>query len=151
MNEIGEMVEGCWLDLSRHYPMIDLDEFIIMPNHIHGIIIITDEPVRPSVVVDQPEAGVGATLVVDQSGAGTRPAPTNPTLGDMMMAFKSITTHEYIIGVKQSGWPPFEKRIWQRNYYEHIIRSEEELLRVRDYINGNPLRWDLDEENLQKG
>jgi len=61
--------------------------------------------------------------------------------------FKTMTTNAYIRGVKTSGWPPFDRRVWQRNYYEHIIRSEAELDRIRAYIANNPLKWALDMEN----
>lgn len=59
----------------------------------------------------------------------------------MIQAFKSITTHEYIKGVKQSGWIPFTGKLWQRNYYEHVIRDEDSYLKIADYINTNPLKW----------
>ncbi len=58
-----------------------------------------------------------------------------------------MTTNEYIIGVKQHGWPSFPGKLWQRNYYEHIIRNEDELNRIRQYICDNPLNWETDEEN----
>jgi REP element-mobilizing transposase RayT len=72
---------------------------------------------------------------------------TPPTLGDMVGAFKSITTNEYIKGVDKHNWPRFHKRMWQRNYYEHVIRDEADLIRIRDYIQSNPAHWDEDEEN----
>jgi putative transposase len=65
----------------------------------------------------------------------------------MIGAFKSITTNEYIEGVKDNNWPRFNKRLWQRNYYEHVIRNEADLNRIRDYIQSNPANWDEDEEN----
>ena len=61
-----------------------------------------------------------------------------------------MTTNEYIRGVKQLGWPPFPGRVWQRNYYEHVIRGQEALERIRAYIQGNPQRWPLDRENPQR-
>lgn len=73
--------------------------------------------------------------------------PAAPTLGDVMDWFKTMTTNEYIRGVKTLGWPPFDRRVWQRNYYEHIVRSEAELDRIRVYIANNPLKWALDMEN----
>jgi putative transposase len=68
-------------------------------------------------------------------------------LGAVLDWFKTMTTNEYIRGVRTLGWPPFDRRVWQRNYYEHIIRSEPELDRIRAYIASNPLRWALDMEN----
>jgi len=80
-----------------------------------------------------------------ENRAGTRPAPT--LLGDVVGTFKSITTHQYTNGVRQHNWPPFNGRLWQRNYYEHIIRSEEEMDRIREYIMENPAKWVDDEDN----
>ena len=77
-----------------------------------------------------------------------RPFGTIPgTLGRVVQAFKSRTTHEYVMGVRNHAWPPFPGRLWQRNYYEHIIRNESDLNRIRDYIETNPLRWALDQLN----
>jgi REP element-mobilizing transposase RayT len=59
-------------------------------------------------------------------------------------AFKSITTVEYIKGVNDDGWQPFEKRLWQRNYFEHIIRDESEYLRIAEYMENNPVKWNED-------
>jgi len=73
-----------------------------------------------------------------------------PYLGDIIGAFKSMTTNEYIRGVRQFRWTPFPGRLWQRNYYEHIIRNEDELNRIRGYIVDNPLRWHLDRENPER-
>src|SRR5262249_17159273 len=69
------------------------------------------------------------------------------TLSRTVQAFKSLTTHEYTVGVNSKGWVPFPGRLWQRNYYEHVIRDEDELRRIREYIQTNPLRWELDREN----
>ena len=82
-------------------------------------------------------------------GATTRVAPTdkiitNKTLGDMMAAFKSVTTVEYISGVNNLGWQPFNDKLWQRNYYEHIIRDEMAYQKIAEYIDDNPARWKED-------
>lgn len=75
------------------------------------------------------------------------PAKAPPTLGNIIGAFKSITTHKYIQGVNNQGWPKFDRRLWQRNYYERIIRNEDELRLCRQYILANPAKWDMDREN----
>ena len=67
-----------------------------------------------------------------------------PTVGNIIGAFKSLTTNEYICGVKNGKFPPFEKRIWQRNYYEHIIRNEQSLEKIQNYIINNPQKWQDD-------
>jgi REP element-mobilizing transposase RayT len=69
------------------------------------------------------------------------------SLPDVVHRFKTLTTKRYTDGVKQLGWPRYRKRVWQRNYYEHIIRNERTLQRVRGYIDANPANWDSDNEN----
>jgi len=68
-------------------------------------------------------------------------------LGDIVGAFKSITTDQYILGVKTNDWPPFVGKLWQRNYYEHIVRDDDALNRIRQYIIDNPSQWAFDREN----
>lgn len=132
LNNIGNMIEKLWNKIPERFNMVELGAFQIMPNHLHGVINIVPT--------------VGATLVVAHSSrAGIKPAPT--TIGDIIGAFKSLTTHEYITGVKYNGWKPFDTRLWQRNYYEHIIRTETDLNKIREYIINNPLMWDRDRNN----
>ena len=151
LNQAGRMVDAQWLALGDRFAVVELDEFVVMPNHIHGIVCIHDaEPPTPP-------RSVGAGLVPAQDGDGgatTRVAPTDgdgggngPTLGDIVGAFKSLTTVEYGRGVRRLGWPTFRGRLWQRNYFEHIIRNQESLERIRQYIYDNPKRWVLDREN----
>ena len=121
LNDAGKMIDYQWNVLAGRFTHIELDEYIVMPNHFHGIIIVTN--IR----------------------AGTRPAPTRMmTIGDMVGAFKSITSCEYINGVKQNHWKPFDGKLWQRNYYERIVRNETSLQRIRKYIVNNPPRWQQD-------
>ena len=127
----GRMVQTVWEDMPRYYYGIEVDVFALMPNHIHGIIML-----------------VGATpRGCPASGQAQGPAPTTLTLPDVVHRFKSLTTAHYRTAVAENGWRPFRDRFWQRNYYEHVIRSEDELDRVRQYILENPLRWDMDREN----
>ena len=79
--------------------------------------------------------------------SGDDPRPARPTLGDIVGAFKSLTTVEYARGTRAQAWPGFWGRLWQRNYYEHIVRSDAVLDRIRDYILANPDRWPDDPEN----
>ncbi len=134
LNAAGEMIVGELLSLTNRFPSIKIESFVIMPNHIHFVTKF-----------------VGATLVVAQdsagspSRAGTRPAPTKrPALGDVVGAFKSITTYQYTVGVKEKDWQAFNGRLWQRNYYEHIIRNERALNAIREYIQNNPRVWKQD-------
>ena len=75
---------------------------------------------------------------------GLPPTTEKKSIGDIIGAFKSLTTNEYICGVKNGKFPPFEKRIWQRNYYEHIIRDEQSLEKIQNYIIQNPQKWQDD-------
>ena len=144
LNDAAQMIQTVWDQLPDHYPAVDLDAFVVMPNHIHGIIVLT----------------VGATprgCPVPRDcrvprGQARGPAPTGVVTGrlslpDVVHRLKSFTTARYRQGVRQDGWPPFPGRLWQRNYYEHIIRSDDELRRAREYIAQNPARWALDQEN----
>ena len=69
------------------------------------------------------------------------------SLPKIVQWFKTMTTNEYIRRIKQDGWKPFTGKLWQRNYYEHIIRNEIELKRIREYIINNPLKWEFDQED----
>lgn len=139
LNDAGRMVLAEWNRLPERFPHLVLDAFVVMPNHVHGILVITD-PAPTAPTVGATVATVGATPTV---GATTRVAPT---VGNIIGAFKSRVTVEYIRGVKTSGWPPFRGRLWQRNYYEHIIRNERALNAIRQYILQNPQRWQMDRE-----
>ena len=81
-------------------------------------------------------------VVGDEKGQPQGIAPTNTkTLGDIVGAFQSIATVEYIRGVKQLGWQPFNGKLWQRNYWEHIIRDKKSYQRISEYIINNPKNW----------
>jgi putative transposase len=161
LNNAGKMIHDWWHQLPKIYPNIELDEFVIMPNHLHGIIILCDN-VGAALVDAQNNANSIATqkiipnvnpdesrnnIHLNNNRAGTRSVPTNIGLGDVIGAFKSITTNEYIKGVQKLNWYPFNKRLWQRNYYEHLIRNDNELNRIREYIIENPLKWDGEDDN----
>jgi REP element-mobilizing transposase RayT len=122
LSATGQIVEEVWYWLGEHFENVELDDFVIMPNHIHGIVIIND-----------PRRG------------GSRTAPTQePTkpLGRLIGAFKTVSTKR-INELNETPGMVF----WQRNFYDHIIRNEKDLHRIRTYIANNPLRWALDEEN----
>jgi REP element-mobilizing transposase RayT len=150
LNVAGQMVETVWQQLPHRFPQFAIDAFVVMPNHVHGIIVITDSDNPNRIPSDRaiPEPsplGVCTTVRVP-----TRGTPTDAyaqTLGEIVGAFKSITTHQYAIGVKQQNWTPFPGKLWLRNYYERIIRDEDGLNAVRQYIAENPRRWAQDSQN----
>jgi len=117
---------------------VEIDAFVVMPNHIHGVIILAGAGPCACPVLGQPR-GIG------------QPQGVAPTLSlpDVVHRFKTMTTKRYADGVEQCGWRPFPGRLWQRNYYEHIIRNEGDLKAIRRYIACNPLRWHLDRENAR--
>ena len=123
----GLMVARWWLELSAKFPTVSLDSYVIMPNHLHGILSIEQKVDRTT----------------DQGAHPGAPLPS------MIQWFKTMTTNEYIRGVKSGAFQPFDRRVWQRNYYEHIIRNESELDTIRHYIVNNPLNWSEDSLNPQ--
>ena len=133
VNRAGEAITRWWLELTRKFTTVETDEFIVMPNHCHGIIVIVDPTVGADLRVGPPNDRTGA-----HAGA---PLPT------IVQWFKTMTTNEYIRGVKTLGWPSFRGQLWQRSYYEHVIRNADSLNRIRQYIIDNPVRWEFDREN----
>jgi putative transposase len=133
LNAAGQMVKSLWETLPNHYPAITLDAFVIMPNHIHGIIFIVGDALVAS--LNKTTTGVigenKKPLIVTPQG---RPLPV------IMDRFKSSTTVHYIHGVRKEGWTPFDRKLWQRSYYDRIIRTDDELTMVRDYIALNPAK-----------
>jgi len=131
LTPIGKIVQRTWAETPNHFPNVGLDEYVIMPNHLHGLLLIEDTTVG---------AQHAAPLRVPSEGAGHRVQPGS--LGAIIRAFKSASTRMTNMHTGLSG-----HRIWQRAYYEHIVRDEQDLARIRAYIQENPLRWALDEEN----
>jgi len=135
LNDAGQTVERCWVDIPAHFPCVELDEFVVMPNHVHGIIVLTDALTT-----------VGAkdlrakNRAKDISPLQNRPSGASGTIGSIVRGFK--------IGVtKWFRQQTTIHEVWQRNYWEHIIRNETERDRFREYIRNNPSRWEQDKLN----
>jgi putative transposase len=126
---MGEIAKKCWEDIPEQYPNVRLDEYVIMPNHLHGIIIITD----------------CRRDLINQIPTKNFPLMKNPkmTLGKIIRYYKARST-KYI---HDSGYPDFQ---WQSLFYDRIIRNDKELDNIRDYIVNNPLKWYYDEEYHDK-
>jgi len=137
LNDAGRMVQAVWDELPSHYAGIDTDAFIIMPNHIHAIIVIAD--MAPC---DHSRKPVGALLAAPSPQGRASPAPT---LGDVMRVFKSLSAIRINRMMMRTG------SFWQRNYYEHVIRGEDDLDRIQQYIMDNPVCWSEDENNPDYG
>jgi putative transposase len=143
LNGTGQVIERWWVELNHKFSMVDTDEFVVMPNHFHGIIVIADVRVGADLRVGPASEGRGGNTT---EGAHIG-APLPVSLPRIVQWFKTMTTNEYIRGVKQLGWTGFPGRLWQRNYYEHAIRTQESLDRIRRYILENPANWEFDHEN----
>ncbi len=129
-NELGKMAEFTWYDLPNHNKDIMLDAFVVMPNHVHGIIFITDTV----------GAGSKPALPVHSKPA-QEAVPKGHGLSEIIRQLKTFSAKR----INQHRQTP-NNPIWQRNYYEHIIRDEFELQKTREYIINNPLNWRTDED-----
>jgi len=174
LNEWGQIVRECWVEIPAHFPNAVLDEFVVMPNHVHGIIVL----VNPSGATNVGATHVGTTNMgttnVGMTNMGTTnmgmtnvgmtnmgmtnmgtthvgathasplPArgPQRQSVSSIVGSFKSAVTKRIN---QQRGTPGAS--VWQRNYYEHIVRNEEEWRRIAAYIRNNPSRWKKDREN----
>jgi REP element-mobilizing transposase RayT len=159
LNDSGRMINMIWNEVPINYPGVNIDEFQIMPNHVHGIIVLVGATPRgcpemtDRIDMDQPQIAKQPQKFDKGQPRGHKGQPRGvaPTAGlslpDVVHRFKSLTTARYRHGVKQKQWPPFPGKLWQRNYYEHIVRNENELNDIRKYIINNPKKWDLDREN----
>lgn len=113
----GHIVRSFLDSISQYYPQVNIDTFQIMPNHVHAI------------------------FVFESHG---RTQGSAPTLGTIIQRFKTMTTHNYLEGMKMHRWKSFNQKLWQRDYYEHIIRDEHDLNRIREYIQNNVKNWHID-------
>ncbi|HEY6042528.1 MAG TPA: transposase [Anaerolineae bacterium] len=152
----GEIADRDWRLIPEHFPRAELGAYVVMPNHVHGIIVLKDESVGAT-----PSAGATPWVAPTTTDASTTPdnlttdAPTTPivsarakgpkrgSVGAIIGAYKMSVTRQVQRESNAAG-------IWQRNYYEHIIRDEAEHNRIQVYIESNIANWALDEENLQR-
>ena len=168
LNDAGKMADNEWGKIPDRFINVQLHEHIVMPNHFHAIMEIvgatlvvapdgttvapdrttvtpdgtTVAPDGTTIAPDGTTVAPGNEIVGNENGQPQGVAPTKPkTVGDIVGAFQSIVTVEYIRGVKQLDWPPFNGKLWQRNYWEHIIRDEQSYHRISNYIINNPKNW----------
>ena len=157
INQYGQIINDCWFDLPNHYQNIELDAFVIMPNHIHGILIISNPNVvdivgagfKPALNLKPIRAGLKPIRAgLKPIRAGLKPAPTenagnagktNHGLPEIIRAFKTFSSRR----INKIRKTPLVA-IWQRNYWEHIIRNKIELNNIRQYIKDNAIKWQED-------
>jgi REP element-mobilizing transposase RayT len=135
LNDLGRIVEEEWRRTPAVRPHIELDAFVVMPNHFHAIVVITP---GNNTSAERPEV----RGVYQYTPTKDRARSPSQTIGAVVRGFKSAVTTRVNASRGAPGFP-----LWQRNYYEHVIRNETDLTRVRDYIANNPARWAEDEDN----
>lgn len=160
LNQYGRIVRDCWLDLPNHYSNCKLDEFVIMPNHVHGIIVVTDGRERSVTVPPDDNRVIRRMDATTQSPDGDRngykpfptgdrnglkPFPTGHGLSEIVRGFKTFSSKR--INALQNE---FQFR-WQKSFHDRVIRNNEELNGIRVYIAHNPSQWQFDRNNPKLG
>ena len=146
LNGIGKIIEDCWEEIPAHFPLVKLDQYCVMPNHLHGILSFAHT--GRGTIYRAPTADAGTSgeewgaqsprkKIVEQYSQ-----PVVGSLPTVIRTFKAAVTR-HARSTMQDG----SLRIWQRGYFERVIRNERELEQVREYIANNPAKWDLDAEN----
>lgn len=140
LNDAGKMIEKWFNELQNKFPDVKCHEMVVMPNHIHFII--------------ENVGSVGADLRVcpNDSNISKTEKRVSEILGEhagsplhrVLQWFKTMSTNEYIRGVKNNNWIPYDGKLWQRNYWEHIIRNDQSYQKISDYIINNPSKWNDD-------
>ena len=146
LNKVGEIVQWEWEELPRRLPYIELGAFVVMPNHFHGILIFHENVGATRLGLTNVLSGKVSLPNVITEGIEGSPLPRGSkpaSLGAIMAQFKSRVTKWLWKIPSLKGTP-----IWQRNYYEHVIRNEKDLKNKTDYVEANPMLWDKDDENL---
>ena len=127
LNDSGRVAQRVWEEIPTHFLQVEIDAWVVMPNHVHGVLVITG-----------PHVGATHASPLQRAGAG----PPKRSIGAIVGSYKSAVSKRINA---MRGTPG--AAVWQRNYYEHVIRNEAALNRIRQYIVDNPARWAEDPEN----
>ncbi len=149
---VNAIIHDVWYALPKWFPTIELDEFVVMPNHTH-FVVWNNVGRSLAGVLEGGNADVGAEI---QDGGKPRPyvipqpqkINNAPALGDIVGAFKSLVFKVYLNWIEVND-PSRRAKFWQGNYYEHIVRNDRELNAIRQYIIDNPINWKMDRDNLE--
>lgn len=141
LNDFGKVIVDSWLWLASRYVYVELDEYVVMPNHFHAVLVITDDGRNTVGAIRE-----SPVHIIDGGKGGSRTAPTKKTLGRLIGAFKTVSTKK-INQLRNTPAMP----LWQRNYFERVVRDENELRLIREYIVNNPMRWQYDKLNGDNG
>ena len=137
LNDIGELAEKYWLEIPKHFPFIELGNYQVMPNHVHGILIINKIGsliLNNDVVVETLHCNVSTTTEKDEQMSKISPAAG--TVSTIIRSYKSIVTRESHLIIADFGW--------QSRFHDHIIRDSESFERIQNYIENNPKNWKED-------
>ena len=134
VNKYGINTEHCWFEIPKHFPNVELDEFVVMPNHVHGIIIIrnSNQSIMNPPVGNRHACSLQNVICRRQ----------NELLPKIINLYKSSTA-KYIHRI---GFNSFQ---WQKSFYDHIIRNEKSFYYIREYIRNNPINWGEDRNNCK--
>jgi REP element-mobilizing transposase RayT len=131
LNEIGEIVRKCWIEIPSHFFPVEIETFVVMPNHLHGILIIHPS-LRGQEIQDKSKE-----RPVESFGK-----PVAGSIPTIIRSFKAaVTKRVHEAGLMQ------RRPLWQRGYYQHVLRNSREFINAKDYIVKNPVRWAMDKEN----
>ena len=158
---VNEIIVAVWQALPQWFPTIELDEFVVMPNHVHFVVWIVGVgiPLAGILDADEKDGNVGMPLagIRNDEKDGGKPRPyvpqpqkinMSPALGDIVGAFKSLVFTVYLDWIEKND-PSRRAKFWHTNYYEHIVRNDKELNAIRQYIIDNPIHWETDRDNLE--
>jgi len=120
LSEVGKIAKKFWIEIPSHFPNVGLDEFVIMPNHVHGIVLIKSQH-------------------VETQHAASLQKPKPGSLSTIIRSYKSALTR----WSRRNGHPTF---VWQPRFYDHIIRTDKSLHEIREYMRDNPIKWNLDQD-----
>lgn len=153
LNQFGQLVASYWQNLARHHSTLNVDEFVIMPNHIHGILILSDRQAKHNEFVG---AGLADPSFAPHNASSPKPALLSENVSQCSSK-NVVTTQHRSISEMIRGFKTFSARrinqirrspgvpVWQRNYYEHIIRDETVCSTIQQYIVSNPTSWRADQ------
>ncbi len=144
LSPAGLMVARGWEALPQRFDYLSVRSYVVMPNHVHGLLVLA----RDAATLE-PTDWVFAAPINTSYGRPLATGTAPGSLGRIIQAFKSLTTHAYMQGVRSSSWPPFAERLWQRGYHDRVVRDMEELAAIDEYIRLNPVQWTQHPYHLQ--
>lgn len=158
LSKAGKMIEKKLIEIPKFYKGTELDIFVVMPNHLHVILVINKYLGQTQGFVpteNNKSVGDDPRVVpnpINEWGQTWKSVPTDTikrqlSISEIIQRYKTFTTNQYIKNVKLNNWPPFHNRLWQRSFYDHVVRYDESLEKIQTYILNNPFKWEYDRNN----